>query len=80
MPRALWWGLRKRFGRSLNRLLAEDSPEKAHAALRDTLRGGAAENSLAEVYTKVENRLLGEAGRAEGGVILARRAGSIASA
>ena len=47
--------------------LAEDSPEKAHAALRDALRGGATENSLAEVYTKVENRLLGEAGRAEGG-------------
>lgn len=50
----------------IERFLAEGSLVKAHDALRDALGGGATETSLADLYTHVENRLLGEAARAEG--------------
>jgi tetratricopeptide (TPR) repeat protein len=52
--------------KAIERLLAEGSLVKAHDALRDALGGDATETSLVDVYTQVENRLLGEAARAEG--------------
>jgi tetratricopeptide (TPR) repeat protein len=51
--------------KTIERLLAEGSLAKAHDALRDALGGEATEISLSDVYTQVENRLLGEAARAE---------------
>ena len=52
--------------KTIERLLAEGSLVKAYGALRDALAGDATETSLIDVYTQVENRLLGEAARAEG--------------
>ncbi len=52
--------------KTIERLLAEGSPVKAHDALRDALGRGATETSLEDLYTQVANRLLGEAARAEG--------------
>lgn len=52
--------------KTIERLLAEGSLVKAHDALRDAIAGDASETSLADVYEQVENRLLGEAARAEG--------------
>ncbi len=52
--------------KTIERLLAEGSLTKAHDALRDALGGDTKETSLADLYTQVENRLLGEAARAEG--------------
>lgn len=52
--------------KTIERLLAEGSLVKAHDVLRDAIAGDASETSLADVYEQVENRLLGEAARAEG--------------
>lgn len=52
--------------KTIERQLAEGSLTKAHDALLDALGDNATETSLEEVYTQVENRLLGEAVRAEG--------------
>lgn len=52
--------------KTIERLLGEGSLVEAHDALRDALRGGTTETSLADVYPQVANRLLAEAARAEG--------------